>query len=379
MLNNTDSEVRRRRTALALSGGIALGAYEAGAYEALHEAGGGLDPDWIAGASTGVMNAAIIAGNPPERRVERLRQFWAEAADAMPFLSFWGVPGHGVLREGYNVASAMQSLMLGRPGIFHPRLVPDAGGRPGLYDLAPLAGRLQALVDFDRLNGGDIRLSVGATDVVSGERVVFDTHRGARLGPEHVLASCALLPIFAPVEVEGRLLGDGGLSCNAPADLVLREPEGGSDLLCFVVDLFARQGHRPRSLAAALNRAVDLMFGSQTWLALEAWRRERELRETAGRLIARLPPESRDGPEAEQLLRGGAAGAVTVLYLAYRASTDEAGVAKAFDFSQATLADRWRAGRAHMRAALRTLETLPPPPHGGDAGRGNFTIHEVQP
>lgn len=379
MLNDTDPDVRRRRTALVLSGGIALGAFEAGAYEALHEAGGSLDPGWIAGASIGAMNAAIIAGNPPERRVERLRQFWAEAAAAMPLLPVWGVPGQGVLRKGYNVASAMQSLMLGRPGIFFPRLVPGAGERPGLYDLAPLAERLRTLVDFGRLNGGGIRLSVGAMDVVSGERVVFDTHRGARLGPEHVLASCALLPIFAPVEIEGRLLGDGGLSCNTPVDLVLHEPEGDSDLLCFVVDLFARQGRRPRSLAAALNRAVDLVFGNQTWLALEVWRRERELRETAARLIARLPPESRDAPEAEQLLRGSAAGTVTVLYLAYRASTDEAGLAKAFDFSQATLTGRWRAGRAHMQAALRTLETLPPSPHGGDTGRSGFSIHEIQP
>ena len=359
-----------RRVALVLSGGVALGAYQAGAYEALCD-GRGLDPGWIAGASVGSVNAAIIAGNPPERRVERLRQFWTGASASLLFLPLWGSLEHGPLREGYNMANAVQSLVLGRPGVFRPRLIPSAGDRPGLYDLAPLAERLEELIDFRLLNDGAIRLSVATTDIVSGERVVFDTRRSTRLRPEHVLASCALLPGFSPIEVDGRLLGDGGFSGNTPVDLVLDEP-GGDDLLCFVVDLFAREGSRPRTVGAAANRALDLAFGNQTWLLLDGRRRERQLSAAARRLAEQLPPELREKPEFSQFLESLPAGAATVLYMAYRAATDEAGLIKMFDFSNATVEERWKAGGAHMQAALRTLGTLPP-----QADQAGLSIHEV--
>jgi len=219
------------------------------------------------------VNAAIIAGNPPERRVERLRRFWdSVAADPMPATSFLlgPPPAAGVRRRAYNQLGALQTLLFGRPGLFRPRLMPGpkAGEAPALYDLEPLCGRLREFVDFGRLNGGEIRLSVVATDVVSGERVVFDTAHGARIGPEHVVASCALLPLCAPVEVEGRMLGDGGLAANTPLDLVLDEP-GVGDVLCFVVELFALRGMRPDTLAASLARATDLAFGGQTRRILE--------------------------------------------------------------------------------------------------------------
>lgn len=348
MLIKVDPEPRGR-VALVLSGGVALGAYQVGAYEALRDAGG-MEPGWVAGVSIGAVNAAIIAGNAPERRAERLQQFWEGAAEILPLLAPWASPpSHGVLREGYNLASALQTLAFGRPGVFQRRLIPSADERPGLYDLGPLARRLEEVVDFARLNGGETRLSIAATDVVSGERVVFDTARGTRLGAEHVLASCALMPVFAPVEVEGRLLGDGGLSGNAPVDAVLGDEPGDSgDLLCFVVDLFARAGSRPRSLAAAANRSVDLVFGNQTWLVLEAHRRERAL-------------------------RGEAAGRATVLLMAYRAALDEAGIAKQFDYSQATLAERRRAGDAHMRAALGALDGLPAD------GAAGLAVHDIPP
>ena len=238
-----------------LSGGVALGAFEAGAYAALEEVGEAL-PDWFVGSSIGAVNAAIIAGNPLGCRVERLRRFWELVArDPTPATSFLlgPPPADGAWRKAYNEASALQSLLLGRPGLFRPRLAGGGGvgSAPAFYDLSPMRERLPELLDFDRLNNGETRLSVVATDVVSGERIVFDTARGdARIGPEHLAASCALLPLFAPVEIGGRLLGDGGHAANTPLDLVLDEPRA-ADLQCFVVELFAPEGSRPQTLAAS--------------------------------------------------------------------------------------------------------------------------------
>lgn len=353
------------RRALVLSGGVALGAFEAGAYAALEEAGVPL-PDWFVGASIGAVNAAIIAGNPPGRRVEQLRRFWESVAgDPTPATSFWlgPPPDAGAWRKAYNEASALQTMLFGRPGLFRPKAALETriGASPGLYDLQPLRERLPELLDFDRLNGGEVRLGLAATNVVNGERVVFDTARGDRIGPEHVAASSALLPLLAPVEIEGRLLGDGGLSANAPLDLVLDEPSAGA-LLCFVVELFSLEGSRPPSLAASLSRAVDLAFGSQTRRILEGRDREHRLRALVERLAGKLPPDLRADPEIAAVLaeaRAGAPPAATVVCVTRRPEPDEAHPGGAFDFSPATLADRWEAGARGMREALRRLDASP--------------------
>ena len=182
--------------------------------------------------------------------------------------------------------------------------------------------------------------------------------------PEHVLASCALLPLFAPVEVGGRLLGDGGMSSNAPLDLVLQDPAS-EGLECFVVDLFALRGSRPHTLGAGLSRAQDLAFGNQSRRLLEGQEREHRLRAMIGRLGARLPPGSREDPEVAAILAEGRARPAKVLYLGFRAALDEAGPAKVFDFSRATMEDRWKAGEEGMRAALRTLAVAGEAPADG--------------
>ncbi len=357
-----------------LAGGIALGAFEAGAYAALAEDGGPL-PDWTLGSSIGAVAAAIIAGNAPEYRVARLRQFWQTATtDPTPATSFWfGVPDAGVWRQAHNQASVLQTLLLGRPGIFRPRLSPGpragAGDVSALYDLAPLRAQVAELIDFDRLNRGGVRLSLCTTDVVTGERVVFDTGRGVRIGPEHVVASCALLPLFAPVEIEGRLLGDGGLASNAPLDLVPDDPafEG---LRCFVIDLFAPEGSRPHTLGASLSRATDLAFGNQTRRLLEGQEREQQLRAVIGRLREMLPSELRDRPDIAALLAEGRRRPMEMHYLSYRAGLDEAGPAKVFDFSRATLADRWHAGEEAMRAVLQAIGPIGQGQEAGGSVRG---------
>lgn len=360
----TDESLKRdtgRIVSLVLSGGIALGMYEAGAYAALHEHAE-LRPERLAGSSIGSVTAALIAGNPPERRVERLREFW-EAADPFPVLSSWSDQFvTGAVRQAQNNFSVAQTLLFGRPGLFRPRLAlglqSGAQDVPALFDVGPLAQRLSELVDFDLLNRGPIRLAIACTDVISGERVVFDTGRGDRIEPRHLLASCALLPLFAPVAVDDRLLADGGLGANAPLDLVLDDGDA-RDALCFVVELFARQGSRPHTLAASASRAGDLAFGNQTRRILEGLQRERDLRGLLGQLAARLPAAMRDDPAVAAILAESRVDRTTVVTVGYRAGLDESGVLKPFDFSRATLTDRWNAGDAAMRCAILAAKEVP--------------------
>ena len=323
-----------RAISLVLAGGVALGMYEAGAYAALHEHAD-LRPEGLAGSSIGAVTAALIAGNPPERRVSRLRQFW-EAADPFPMLSAWPAQfSAGPFRQGQNAASALQTLVFGRSGLFRPRLKPGfqmgAQDVPALFDVGPMAERLTDLVDFDLLNSGKVRVALSCTDVITGERVVFDTAHGDWIGPQHVLASCALLPLFAPVEVEGRLLADGCLGANTPLDLVLDE-SGTREVLCFVVELFARQGSRPHTLAASASRAGDLAFGNQTRRILEGRQREFHLRGLLGQLAARLPDELRDDPEVAAILAEGRTRRATAATIAYHGGLDEIGLFKPFGF-----------------------------------------------
>ena len=340
-----------------LAAGWGLGAFAGGAYQGFDEAGLCGTLSWIAGSSIGAVTAAIIAGTPEPQRVEALRRFWDMAAsDPTPFASIWlGRPTDGWWRQAYNLASVWQTAWLGRPGLFRPRLsfalragVDDV---PALYDLAPLGVRLAETVDFDRLNRGKPRVSIVATDIPTGERVIFDTARGCILTPAHILASCALLPVFAPIEVEGRLLGDGGLSSNTPLDVITSEPAA-QDMRCFAIDLFAPQGSRPHTLAASASRSMDLVFGNQTQRLREGHERESRLRAIIDKLGSVVPAALRADPAIAAMLAEGSAHGTDIVYLGYRAGVDEAGPGKMFDFSSETIADRWEAGRHAMLSAL---------------------------
>ena len=339
-----------------------MGAFEAGVYAAFDKAGLSPSLKWVAGSSIGSVTAAILAGSTSEDRVAGLTKFWDGASsDPMPLTTFWfGSPQNGLWRQAYNQASVLRTLLLGIPGIFQPRikLAPSVGVKDvsALFDLAPLREKLLSLVDFEKLNSGEVRVTIAATDVLSGERVVFDTARGTKIGPEHVLASCALLPLFAPVEIEGRLLGDGGLSSNAPLDLVLCDPDA-SDLRCFVVDLFERQGSRPHTLAASASRAGDLAFGNQSARLVEGQVRENHLRVLIAELGSLLPADLCRQPEIAAILAEGRSASAEVVYISYRAGLDEAGLGKPFDFSTATIADRWQAGERQTQSMLKTLAT----------------------
>jgi len=366
----------RPERALVLSGGIALGAFEAGVCAALLESGWG-SPDWVAGASAGALNAVVFAGNAPDQRAAMLRRLWdSTALDPTPLASFLlGAPPHaGAWRAAFNEAAAMQTLLLGRPGLFRPRAMPPSiGDAPALYDLEPLLERLEGLMDFDRLNSGTPRVTIVATDVDTGERVVFDTGQGARIGPRHIIASSALLPIFAPVEVEGRLLADGGLTSNLPLDIVLDAPRG-VPLECIAVELFARSGSRPRTIAAGVTRAGDIVFGNQTRSLLHGRARAREMRALLGRLVDHLPEELRaEGHVVSLLEEAGYDAPVTLAVICYHGAPDEAGPVKAFDFSAPTLRDRWAAG---ARAAGEALRRMANPAEATTLAPG-MLLHEV--
>lgn len=315
--------------ALVLSGGNALGAYHAGAYEALHRAG--WLPDWVVGASAGALNGALICGAPPEERVARLRAFWRpapeEGAAATP----------RAVETARRTAAATSTLTMGQPGLFSPRWLhgpwwdpPGLAGTESLFDTAPLHATLDRLVDFDRLNRGDPRLCVTAVDVESGEDVVVDT-RVHRLRGDHVRASSALLPAFPAVEVDGRLLADAGIALNLPLDVVLGDVEDDRPLLCIAVDLLPLRGPRPRTIGDAVNRVQDLLFAAQSRRALAAWQ-----------------------AVFDERARAGMARSVTLVHLQQgNAAQDVSG--KAFDFSPSTVGARWRAGRADLAAALASI------------------------
>lgn len=302
--------------ALILSGGNALGAYQGGAYQALHERG--LEPDWVAAASAGAMNGAIICGNAPEDRLSRLREFWGcgEAIGQSRAPS-----DMETMRRSWAVA---MTCLQGQPGLFIPRHLygpwwnPLGNDEPSsLYDLRPLEDTLRRLVDFDRLHVGAPRFSITAVDIDKGEDVAFDT-RKHRLGVEHLRASGALLPAFSPVEIDGRLLGDAGVSINLPVDAVLAEPWDGP-LLCIAIDLLPLAAPRPRTLGDTISRMQDLLFATQSRRALAAWQAVFD---------ARQSQDSRS---------------VTLLHVAYADQGQEV-AGKAFDFSARSGQGRWEAG-----------------------------------
>jgi NTE family protein len=305
--------------AMVFAGGLGLAAYHAGAYQAFAEQG--LPLHWVAGSSAGAVTAALIAGNRREDRIERLRAFWNSPPTAHVGPAPW--------RHWYGWMGAIRTRLIGSSGHFHPRIPPTTpSGFRSLYDLAPMRERLAGLVDFDRLNGGEPRISVAATDIESGEPVIFDSS-ATRIEMDHLLASCGFLPEFAPVVVAGRLLGDGGLSLNAPFDPILASAID-RELMLFVIDLYGRDGARPDSLEAAAERKNDLLFGNQTLLRLRYCAEIRKLRRQL---------ENKPGL------------ADRIVLLSYRPGSEEPGPEKSFELSAAALAQRWNAGLADMQYA----------------------------
>jgi NTE family protein len=344
--------------ALLLQGGGALGAYQAGVYEAMIERD--LVPDWVAGISIGAINAAIIAGNAPGEAVGQLRRFW-ETVTASPLkpgldmLRAMGVKGDRS-RTAINQMNANFVLLHGAPGFFTPRvpspLVEPMGSveATSFYDTSKLRSTLAGLIDFDRLNAGPMRCSVGATNVRSGNFIYFDTTRD-RLGPDHIMASGALPPGFPAVEIDGEDYWDGGLVSNTPLQWVM-ESSPRQDTLAFQVDLWSARGDFPRDLTEVSVRMKEIQYSSRTRAATTGFRQDQQLRHAIGALLRALPHDAPRPPEYDLLAEFADEKVYNIVQLIYRSKHYE-GNSKDYEFSRQTMEEHWRSGYQDARRALR--------------------------
>ena len=324
----------RREFALVLGGGGALGAFQAGVYEALEEVG--REPDRLVGTSIGALNAALIAGNPPERRLERLRAFWdlvAEQALSPATLS-------GDARRMVKATFALHARLVGRPGLYRPHLPrlflqSPAWGGPSLYDLGPALATLRRFVDFDRIGDRGPKLAVHLTDLGTGAPVLVES-ASDRLRPEHLVASMGLLPDFPPTEIDGRWFCDGGFSANLPLYAVL-DPPPEADVLCLAVDLLGEPGPPVFSLDGMMERSTDLLFANQTRSSLATFEARYAARDDGASVLLLLLASNGEGERVSQ---------------------------KIWDYGRRSLEERWRAGYEACAAALARLQDLPPPAPG---------------
>lgn len=352
---------------LVLQGGGALGSYQAGAYQALchHD----FEPDWIAGISIGAVNAAIIAGNPREKRVERLKEFWGMVSAPVPWKPLTSTDRG---RSLFNETSAALIATFGVPGFFRPRIPPAPlwpQGSPqsqSYYDTSPLRSTLERLVDFDRINALETRLSVGAVSVTTGNFRYFDNFEfrklGKKIGPEHIMASGALPPGFPSVEIDGEHYWDGGIASNTPLDYVL-DAEITRDLLIFQVDLFSARGPLPVSLLEAAEREKDIRFSSRTRMNTDKNRQLHNARKALRELIGKLPDYLKNDPTVELLCEATRESTVTVVHLIYRSKNYESS-SKDYDFSHVGMVEHWGAGERDVHLSMRHKDQLERPQSG---------------
>jgi NTE family protein len=352
---------RHEHTALVLQGGGALGAYQAGVYDELLATA--YQPDWIAGVSIGAINAALIAGNPPERQQQRLSEFWhlvssgmgqgADVGTTTPWLAALGEMTPA--RSAFNQFSALWSAMVGIPGFYRPRtpppwLSPDASpGALSLYDTSPLRTTLEELIDFDLINSKKVRLSLGAVNVRTGNSEYFDNFDRI-IGPEHVMASGALPPAFAPVIIEGEAYWDGGIVSNTPLQYVL-DARPKDRLLIFQVDLFSARGEMPVNLAGVQQRQKDILYSSRTRyntnMAAEIANTQRALRS----LLQKLPKPLQRDPDVKHLSEVMRTAPIDIVHLIYRQAAYEL-ESKDYEFSRVSVREHWEAGKRDAHDTL---------------------------
>src|SRR5215470_14120516 len=353
---------------LLLQGGGALGAYQGGVYQALAEAD--IHPDWVAGISIGSINAAIIAGNPPNERVEKLRTFW-EGITTSPALNVVGGGLDSLLARGdsarsfLNQMSAVAALVSGASGFFRPRFPSPWFQPPGTveatsyYDTTPLKATLEALIDFDRINADHAkpRLSLGAVNVRSGNLIYFDSPSRI-IKPEHVMASGALPPGFSAVEIEGEQYWDGGLVSNTPLQWIAmtqRPP----DSLAFQVDLWSARGECPRNLAEVATRQKEIQYSSRTRAFTDYFKNVNKLQNMLATLLEALPEDMKQRDDVKFLGSFAKHHAANIVHLIYRPKGYE-GDSKDYEFSRRSMEEHWQAGYYDAVRALRHPEIFEP-------------------
>lgn len=363
--------------ALLLQGGGALGAYQGGVYQALAEAS--IQPNWIAGISIGALNSAIIAGNPPERRVQRLREFWEHITH--DFFLGWTTSAQNIVTNGDAARRALGqfstsvAFATGAPGFFAPRgvvpwLMPDgAKEATSFYDTSQLKNTLERLIDFDRINSqaGTVRLSIGAVNVKSGNFTYFDTAMHT-IRPEHVMASGAMPPGLPAIEIEGEFFWDGGLISNTPLQWLVENLRH-VDTLAFQVDLWSAKGSLPHNMAEVITRQKEIQYSSRTRDQTTRFKQAQKMRHAISNLLDQLPEDLKNRPEAKLLETQADCSAYNLIHLIYHTQKYE-GLCKDCEFSRLGMEDHWHAGYNDTLRTLRHPETL----HRHSENCGIFTF-----
>jgi NTE family protein len=350
------------RVALVLQGGGALGAYQAGVYQALHEVG--LEPDWVSGVSIGAINSALIAGNPPERRLERLHAFW-ERITARKVWHY--TPDGDIYRQARNAMSAWFTTLYGQPGFFEPRRMSPwlspAGAQDATsyYDTAPLRATLLELVDFDLLNDSSGRFSVGAVNALTGNFVYFD-NATTRIEPEHIMASGALPPAFPTVRIGTDYFWDGGLVSNTPLQHLLAQDDTLNSLIV-QVDLFSARGPLPRTIQDVAARQKDIMYSSRTRNTTDMFQRLQRWKKRAYQALMKVPDENLSAEERAMRDKLATLPEMTILQLIYQQKTYE-GDAKDYEFSGTSMREHWQSGYLDTKRTLARKDWLAMPPAG---------------
>ncbi len=336
-------------TVLVLQGGGALGAYQAGVYEGMAEQG--ITPDWVTGVSIGAINGALIAGNPVEHRLQRLREFWDRVSSGIPQNA---LAQFEPVRSGLNQFSALAAATFGVPGFFSPRLPPPlfaAKGTPGAlsyYDTSPLRKTLEELIDFNLLNDRQhVRLSVGAVHVATGNSVYFDS-RNRQIRAEHIMASGSLPPGFPAVTVDDEQYWDGGIVSNSPLWYVLDDKPDLSALI-LQVDLFSARGPFPENLDQVLERAKDIRYSSKTRFNTKRGQELENMRRALDRLLKKVPAKLRADPDYQLLHKmSGRNRQITIAHLINRRFTHSSH-SKDYEFSRDTVRQLWATGLEDVR------------------------------
>ncbi|MDO7840819.1 patatin-like phospholipase family protein [Sphingomonas immobilis] len=358
--------------ALVLQGGGALGSFQAGVIEGLEAAA--IEVDWVAGISIGAANAAIVAGNPPEKRVAQLRAFWALLTSGLP--SFPIYPDDRI-REFLHEWSAGVVMAAGVPGFFRPRLLSPLFAIPGsaealsFYDTSQFAETLDSFIDWDLLNSGKVRLSVGAVDIESGNFRFFDT-TAERIDVRHIMASGALPPGLPPVEIGGKLWWDGGLVSNTPLSHVLDNQF--AEMLVFQVDLFSSAADRPKTIMDVMAREKEIRFSSRTRQISDQLLRVRKDKELARKVLAKLPPEALGDPDVVAFTARVQEEAVNLVQLIYRANAWEGG-SRDFEFSARTMNEHWHAGLQAVRETMANAQLVAANIETGKTAAFDLTVH----
>jgi NTE family protein len=346
--------------ALLLQGGGALGAYQAGVYQALAEAD--LHPDWVSGISIGSINAAIIAGNPPNDRVNRLREFW-ETVSKSPLESYYlkpMTPSNNFSHAAVSAMEAMKIVLFGANGFFAPRFpfgpaqwLDARSDELSYYDTSPLRATLKRLVDLDRINSGTTRVSVGAVNVCTGDLRWFDTTTDL-ISVDHFLAIGSLPFGFPATQIDGQLYWDGGVVFNTPLRLAL-EDRPRRDMLAFQVDVWSARGARPRNLIEVGTRVKEIWCASRTRIMTDRLTKEQKLRAALHHVVKQLPKDLRDTDDIKAIEMEADDKVINLVHLTYRAKNYEA-LVKEFEFSRATMRAHWNTGYRDAQVTLTNPE-----------------------